>query len=281
VNQVNPSRRPKSRKGFIERSLIDINNALEQSFFAEKIARENGLLQNLDPRLKIVSLLLLLLAASLSRSLSVIAGLYFCTLILAAASKIPIGFFIKRVWVLIPFFTGIIALPALFITPGPALAQLPFGIVITHTGMMTTLFLILRVGTSVSFATLLILTTRWNSTLKALGVLHLPDVIVLTLGMTYRYIHLFLRTTNDMFLSRNSRIMRRMSSSEERQLMGATTGALLGKSLHLSSEVYLAMESRGFRGYPRTLDTFKMRQVDWISMFVVALITVSSIWLGR
>jgi cobalt/nickel transport system permease protein len=273
--------RLKSRSGFIERTLIDINNTLEQSVFAEKISRQRGLLQLLDPRLKVISMVMLLFAVSLSHQLAVIAALYFYALILATLSAVPLAFFIKRVWVFIPFFTGIVALPALFITPGPTLAQLPLGLVITRTGMMTALFLLLRVGTSVSYAVLFVLTTPWNSVLKALGVLHVPDVIVLVLGMTYRYIHLLLHTANDMFLSRRSRILRRMTVAEERRLLAATSGTLLGKSLQLSSEVYLAMESRGFRGYPRTMDRFRMHWFDWASALVVLFITALAIWTGR
>jgi len=280
VSQLARPSRLKSRSGFIERTLIDINNTLEQSLFAEKIARQKGLLQALDARLKVIAMLMLLLAVSLSHQLVIIAGLYTGALILAAVSNISLGFFIKRVWAFIPFFTGIVALPALFITPGPALAYLPLGLVITRTGALTALFLLLRVGTSVSMATLFVLTTPWNSVLKALGVLHVPDVLILTLGMTYRYIHLLLHLANDMFLSRKSRILRRLTGTEERRLMAATSGILLGKSLQLSSEVYLAMESRGFRGYPHTMDRFQMRWFDWAAGLVVVFVTLLAI-VGR
>ena len=184
----------------------------------------------------------MLLAVGLSRNLLVILALYFLALALAFFSKIPLAFFVKRVWLFIPFFTGVIALPALFITPGPVLAHLPLGLVITQTGLTTALFLLLRVGTSVSLAVLLVLTTPWNSVLKALGVLRVPAVIILILGMTYRYIHLLLHLTNDMFLSRKSRLLRRMNGPEERRLIAATSGTLLNKSLQVSSEVYLAMQ---------------------------------------
>ena len=277
MNQSPRPSRLKSRSGFIERTLIDINNTLEQSLFAEKIARQKGLLQALDARLKVFAMLLLLLAVSLSHQLVMIAGLYVGALVLAAVSNISLGFFIKRVWVFIPFFTGLVALPALFITPGPALAQLPLGLVITHTGALTALFLLLRVGTSVSMATLFALTTPWNSVLNALGVLYVPDVLILTLGMTYRYIHLLLHLANDMFLSRKSRILKRLTGTEERRLMVGTSGSLLGKSLQLSSEVYLAMESRGFRGYPRTMDRFQMRWFDWAAGMVVVFVTLLAI----
>jgi cobalt ECF transporter T component CbiQ len=281
---VNSSSRPAqhaSRSSFIERTLVDINHTLEQSVFAEQIAREQGLLQELDPRLKILSALVVLLAVGLSRSLAVILGLYFLALVLAAFSRIPLGFFVKRAWLLIPFFTGVIALPALFITPGAVLVRLPIGLVITQTGLSTALFLLLRVGTSVSVAVLLVLTTPWNSVLKALGILRVPAVIILILGMTYRYIHLLLHLTNDMFLSRKSRLLRRMNGPEERRLIAATSGTLLNKSLQVSSEVYLAMQSRGFRNYPRTLDTFKMRRIDWLAGALVVITAAAAVWMGR
>ena len=281
MSQITQPLRSKSRTGFIERTLVDINNTLEQSIFAEKISRHKGLLQSLDPRLKVIAMLMLLFAVSLSHQLAVLAVLYLFALVLAVISAIPMGFFIRRVWILIPFFTGIIALPALFITPGPTLITLPLGIVITRTGALTALFLLLRVGTSVSFAVLFVLTTPWNSLLKALGVLRIPDVIVLVLGMTYRYIHLLLHTVTDMFLSRKSRILKRMSGAEDRHLMAATSGALLGKSLQLSGEVYLAMESRGYRGYPRTMDRFRMLWSDWLAGLVVLAVTAAAIWFGR
>jgi cobalt ECF transporter T component CbiQ len=269
------------RSSFVEKTLVDINNTLEQSLFAEQNARKQGLLQGLDPRLKIVALLLLVLAVNLSHNILIILVLYFLALWLAFFSKISLAFFIKRVWLLIPFFTGIVALPALFITPGSIVVHLPLGLVITNTGVTTAAFLLLRVGTSVSFAVLLILTTPWNSVLKALGVLRVPDVIILILGMTYRYVHLLLHITNDMFLSRKSRLLRRMNGSEERHLVAATSGALLNKSLQVSSEVFLAMQSRGFRNYPRTMDTFKMRWMDWLSGGVVFITIGLAIWLGR
>jgi energy-coupling factor transporter transmembrane protein EcfT len=161
------------------------------------------------------------------------------------------------------------------------LVQLPFGLTITQTGAQTALFLLLRVSTSVSLGILLILTTQWNTVLKALGVLRIPAEILLILGMTYRYIYLLLHTANDMFLSRQSRVVGRLSGSEERRVIAASVGVLLSKSLHLSSEVYLAMQSRGFRGYPRTMDTFKMRRTDWVASVIVTMIVLAAIWLGR
>lgn len=267
-----------SGRGFLERSIADISAALEKTIFAEELARQAGLLQDLDPRVKIVTFLALLLAVSLSQKLTVILALYGLALLLAWLSRVPLGFFIKRVWLFIPFFTGLVALPALFniLTPGEPVVVIwgsPF-VAITRQGVQTATFLILRVGTSVSFAVLLVLTTSWNTLLKALSILRVPQVFILVLGMTHRYIYLLLHTTNDMFLARKSRVVGQLSMAEHRRWVAASIGTLLGKSYHLSNEVYLAMLSRGFLGEVHLLENFRMRPRDWAlggAMLFIAL----------
>jgi cobalt/nickel transport system permease protein len=99
--------------------------------------------------------------------------------------------------------------------------------------------------------------------------------------MTYRYIHLLLRSANDLFLSRKSRRVGRLTQAEARKTLASISGALLSKSLALSSEVYLAMQSRGFRGAIVTLKPFKMQPRDglWLVLFLAA--AGLAIYLGR
>ncbi len=269
------------RRDILEHTLHSISETLERALFAEEISSRPGFFQSLDPRVKIVAVLALLIGVSLSRSLAVIAALYGLALLLAWRSAIPAGFFVKRVWLALPFFTGVLALPALFITPGQALLRLPLGLAVTQTGLTSALFLLLRVSTSLSLTLLLVLTTPWNAVLSALSVLRVPDVFVLILGMTYRYIYLLLHTANDMFLSRKSRAVGRLSGAENRRMLAAISATLLGKSLDLSSEVYLAMQSRGFRGSIVTLKPFRLTARDglWLSVFLA--ITLLAIFFGR
>jgi cobalt ECF transporter T component CbiQ len=185
------------------------------------------------------------------------------------------------VWLFLPFFTLVIAIPALFLTPGPVWLSLPLGLHLSQTGLVVALFLLLRVGTSVSLGILLVLTTPWNRLLKALGVLRVPDVAVLILGMTTRYIYLLVHITGELFLSRRSRILGPQGGQAERRMLAATTATLLDKSLQTSGEVYLAMQARGFVSYPRTLDTFRMKRLDWICGAGAVLVSAVAIWLGR
>jgi cobalt/nickel transport system permease protein len=99
--------------------------------------------------------------------------------------------------------------------------------------------------------------------------------------MTYRYIFLLLRTANDMFLSRQSRVVGRLSGAENRRILAATGATLLSKSLQMSGEVYLAMQSRGFRGTMVTLKPFRMRPRDWSWLSAILAATILAVWLAR
>ncbi len=269
------------RSRFLEKTLSGITQTLERSLFAEAVSRQQGFFQSLDPRLKIIITLALLVGVNMAHNLWVIVGVYFLVLVLALFSAVPVDFFIRRVWLAVPLFTGIVALPALFLIPGQPLFHLPFGLIVTQPGARSVLFLLLRVATSVSLVFLLILTTPWNTVLGALGVLKVPDVFILVLGMTFRYIYLLLHVANDMFLSRKSRVIGRMSGKQERHMLSAIGATLLGKSLTMSSEVYLAMVSRGYRGTVVTLKPFRMQRRDWLWAGFFTVISISVFYLGR
>jgi cobalt/nickel transport system permease protein len=196
------------------------------------------------------------------------------------------GFYLKRVWLFMPFFTGVVALPALFITPGPPLVTLldvtapPLHLTITQTGVLSAAFLLLRVGASVSLAVLLILTTRWTVLLKAMRVLRVPQAFVLIMGMTYRYIYVLLHSANEMFLARKSRLVGRMSSRDDQRWLTASMGALLTRSYALSDEVYLAMQSRGFRGEVLIVDTLNWQRSDTAWLLIFLAVAVLAAWLG-
>jgi cobalt ECF transporter T component CbiQ len=186
------------------------------------------------------------------------------------------------VWVGAFFFTGAIALPALVLTPGRVIGEVSFfGWSITEQGVLSALFLMERVLTSTTLGTLLILTTPWANVLKALRVLRVPVLFVVILGMTYRYIFLMLQTAQDMFESRRSRTVGHLPGAEQRRVAAASVGVLLSKSFQLSNDVYLAMQSRGFRGEVYTLDDFAMTARDWVALAGFVIAAGLGLWLGR
>jgi cobalt/nickel transport system permease protein len=272
----------KRRKSFVERTIHELSSAMERALYAEELAHADGLLQKFDPRVKLVGLLALIVAAALSRNILVILGLFAIALVLALLSRVPFRTLATRVWVGALLFTGVIALPAIFLTPGQVSYRLPLlGWPITAQGLASAAYLITRVETAATLSLLLILCTPWTHVLKAMRVLRVPVVFVVILGMTFRYIFLMLETARDMFESRQSRMVGVLEGAERRRLAGASVGVLLSKTLLLSNDVYMAMQSRGFRGEVYTLDDFMMQQRDWAALAGFLALAALAFWLGR
>lgn len=275
---------PSGRKsrGAVERTLASFVDAMEHAFYAEQLAKENGLLQKLDPRIKILVLLPLIVIAALARRLWVIAALFVIGLAIAVLSKIPLGTMAKRVWLGVLTFTGLISLPALFLTPGQAIYSLPLtGWTVTEQGLRAAVYLVMRAETAATFSVLFVLCTPWSKVLKALRVLRVPVVLVVILGMTYRYIFLLLRNAHDMFTSRRSRMVGRLDGRQQRQAATASAGVLMSKTMQLSGDVYLAMRSRGFQGEVYALDEFRTAWFDWLALAVSITIAAAAFWWGR
>lgn len=276
----------KRKKGsFLTKTIQGGSGLLQQVLFGEDVAGAGGLLQRIDPRVKIVSLLVLLVVAGLSHSMITLAVMYAMTLVLAGTSALPISFFIKRVWLFVPIFTGIAVLPATLsiITPGDVVLTLwhwngtPQGF--TAQGLEAAARVVCRVAVSISLVVLLTLTTPWVRLLAALRSLGVPKIFILIVGMAYRYIFLLLGSVTDMYQARQARTPGTPKHDRTaRAFVGASVGALLGKASQLSEEVHHAMVARGFRGDAKTLDTGTFRLVDAVYSTVVVAALVALLW---
>jgi cobalt ECF transporter T component CbiQ len=271
-----------SRRGFVEHTIEGLYRAIERTVEAEASARRGGLLQSLDPRVKVAGIVALILASVLAARLAVIAAILGLAVLLAVLSLIPLRLVAARVWIAALFFTGAVALPALFLTPGPALYRFPIlGWAVTAPGATSAAFLILRAETASTLALLLVLTTPWVHVLKALRIFRVPLVFVVMLGMTSRYILLLVETAHEMFESRQSRTVGRLTSADRRRMAVASAGVLLGRTLQLGGDVYLAMQARGFRGEVYLLDDFRMAPADWLALAAFAALATAAVWAGR
>lgn len=271
------------RKGsFLAKTLDGAAGILRQALFSQDLAALPGMLQRIDARVKLLTVTGLLVVVGLVRNLPLLVALYAVTLGLAAASRLPVGFFVKRVWLFIPIFTGIVVLPATLsvITPGHVVLTLwhwhGHAEGFTAQGLHSAGLLIARVATSISLVALLTLTTRWVRLLSGLRALGVPRIFVLITGMAYRYLYLLLDAVIDMYTARRARTLgpqgRRTDHAAGRRFVLASAGALFGRTHHLSEEVHQAMVARGYRGDPRTLEAFRLRAVDatWTVAVVAA-----------
>lgn len=258
----------RSSRSFVERNLSRLTAILQESVFAEEAAQLPGWLQHLDPRVKLSGFLLILLASAFSHSMIVIVGLLVFSVILAAGSRLFSLSFLRRVWAFMPFYTAMIALPALFTTPGDTAFQWA-GLSVTEQGGRAALFITLRVAASVSYMLLLVLTTSWPALLKAFRNLGFPRILIFLLSVTYRYIYVLLSSANALFLARKSRKLGPEAWQNHSRWIGSLFGSLLGTSYYLSDEVFLAMKARGFRGEPVLLTDFRLKTSDILWMLLL------------
>jgi cobalt ECF transporter T component CbiQ len=255
---------------------------MERAVYAETAAAGGGLLQPIDPRAKLAGILALIVVVALAARLWVIAAVFVLAVAAAIGSRLSIRALATRVWIGAFAFTGSIALPAIFLTPGRTIFRLPvLHWPVTAQGLTTAAYLILRVETAATLALLLIFTTPWTHVLKALRSLRVPVVFVVVLGMTCRYIFLLLETAHEMFESRKSRTVGELDAGERRRLAVAGAGVLLSKTMQLSGEVYLAMLARGFRGEVYVLDDFIMKPRDWVALGAFFTLAAGFVWAGR
>lgn len=259
----------RTKGSYLRKTVAGGARLLQQVMFTEDTAARRGLLQRVDPRAKILAAVALLVAASLLHTIPALLALYAAALAVAAASALPLGFFVKRVWLFVPVFTGIMVLPATLsvVTHGDVVWTLwhwhghPEGF--TRQGLLGAGLVVSRVAVSISLVVLLTLTTPWVKLLAALRALGVPKMFVLIVGMAYRYIFLLLGSVTEMYQARTARTLGSARHDRgARSFVGASLGTLIGRSHQLSEEVHQAMTARGWTGDARPLERSRLRAGD-------------------
>lgn len=273
------------RNNFIERSIAGAVSFLKESVYSDEYASKNGLLQSIDPRMKLVTFALFLMAVLFTKSIIVSCYLYAACLVLAYLSKINLGFFLKRTWIFIPLFSICIAIPALFsaFTPGEEIVSFNLAgahLAITRQGLFGASLFVIRVITSVSFAVLLSITTKHFELLKVLRIFKIPQVFVMILGMCYRYIYLFADIIENTYIAIKARVGTRVHYKKGQSVVAWNMASLWYRSYRLNEDVYNAMLSRGYRGEPVVTDDFRATPRDWLWLFVVVSICAASVYMG-
>ncbi|MCU0608282.1 MAG: cobalt ECF transporter T component CbiQ [Chitinispirillaceae bacterium] len=273
--------RRKSR-GFIDRTLLGVVALLKETVSHEEIAARPGFLQKRDPRLKVFSIALLLACALLTKSIIALGVLYAACLILAFSSAISAGAFFKRTLLFIPIFSVFIVIPAIFniVTPGDPVLSITHSLSITRQGLGSAGIFFMRVLASVSLSILLVLTTRHHVLLKTLRVFKIPQLFVMTMGMTYRYIYLLLDIVQNTFIAIRSRVGFVTSTKTGRRIVGANMAGLWLKSYRMQTLVLDAMLSRGYTGEPKILHAFHARTTDFLMLIAAAAALTGTLWLN-
>lgn len=226
-----------------------------------------SLVHRLDPRVKVVITLLLILAAGLMPVGAWIgfACLYLLVTMAVAASRLGITFALRRSYVALPF--ALVALPLLFTVPGdPAFAEPILGLAVSQPGVERFLTVLTRSWIAVQAAILLTAATPFPDLLWAFGSLHMPQSLVSTIGFMYRYFFVLADEAARMIRARSARSAstgRRPGALWQGRVAGHMAGSLFLRALERSERVHAAMLARGFDGRMPALVDRSLGWLDW------------------
>ncbi len=282
------------RADYLEKTLADIHNVMAEDMYQSGLVNSGGILQRLEPRVKVMGIALLLLTVALTRSLGSLLAMH-CLLVLSALwSGMGLVAYLKRVWGPALLFAGLAMLPGVinWVTPGEAAftiyqglswhlgpLALPAVLTVTKQGLSAACFVLLRAAASLGLVALLVKTTRWAVLTKALGIFGLTQVFVMVLDLTYRYLFLFLLLLTDYLLGRRSRLV---GLERHHGIMAWIGGALAGffrMVWEYSQEISAAMQARGYTGENHQVLAARVGTLDVCFLSVVVIICIG-MWGG-
>lgn len=271
----------KVKISFIEKGINHLAGVIKKGYVHWQLLSQNGLFQKMDPRIKVLFLIFFIVIVSLKRDFLSEIYIWIFILVLALLSRLSIVTFYKRVLFLGFIFGFLIALPSAFnlITKGEIILpvvklsrpyhfwiyHVPADIGITREGIYGVTTLTMRVINSLSLSFLVLYTTPFPEIVRALKVLKVPDSFLIIITLCYKYIFIFSKTVEDMYLAKKSRMIREDSNKKAREWIAGRLAFIFKKTRLRCEEVFKAMVVRGFSDTIRVYGFRKMRTADWFS----------------
>lgn len=234
----------------------------------DRYASLDSPMHRFDPRAKIIAFLFLIFSIVLLRDLKIVfIGLFFAIFLLIL-SRIPIAFVLGHLkWVAMFVLSFFVILAFTF--PGKEIANFYF-LSITAEGLYTGSLITVRAFSAVILLFPMIGTMRFDTTIKALDKLKVPNSLVQILMFTYRYIFVFVDEFRQMWTAMASRGFKMRTSLYTLRTIGKAMGMLFVRSYERAERVYQSMRSRGYTGNPKTLVELDIRMRDYIlAVFII------------
>lgn len=276
-------------KNHLDKTLREISSFFSRSLFREETARRDGMLQRVDPRARLLALILFLVSASVAQSIPALLAHAVLPPLALCFSRIRIREFFGAGFLIALLFAVAMAAPStLNLFSGGAVVHplatfgggqgigfgpwtLPGVVGFTREGLLSAATFLLRVLSSAAAVLWLTLSTRWVDLLRALRFLRLPPLFLQVAGMTVRYVHALLRMSEEIHLGKRSRSVCRAGMRAEHAWAGSRIAGSWEKSFLLMEEVSAAMKARGFTGEAKFPPAPWLGAPEWAFLAFVAL----------
>ena len=243
--------------------------------FLDALARQDTVIHRLDPRGKVVTTLVFVLAVVSFGKYEVSAQFPFLLypVVLASMGHLPRRYLLRQLVIVSPFAVLVGVFNPLL--DREVLVQLgPLGV---SGGWVSFASIMMRFLLTVSASLVLVGTTGLDSICLALSRLKVPRAFVVQLMLVYRYLFVLGDEARRVIMAHALRAgsARRVSLKVFRSL----AGGLLVRAIDRAHRVYVAMLCRGFDGEIRTTRTLRFRVADvafvaaWVAFFAIARYT--------
>ncbi len=239
----------------------------------DRYAHLDSPVQRWDPRLKLASLGLFVLAVSLLQTLPLAAAAFLVALLWLRLAALPWGFVAQGVrWVLLFLMPFFLILPLSY--PGPEAFRV-LGLPFAWEGLRLAALITLKAVAIVLTAYAMFGTARFDLSMQALERLGAPRLLVQMILFTYRYIFVFLAEMRRKDIAMRARGFVKRADRRTLQVMGHFVGTLLVRSFERTERIYKAMLSKGYTGELRTLVRFRANGSDWAKAVAVTLVAAA------
>jgi cobalt/nickel transport system permease protein len=266
----------------LNRTVAEISEQFRTFLLTGRTTTLDGFLQKIHPKVKLVCVTALIVTTVASNDARTLLALFGFSLVLARLSKIPLKLHFSR-------FVFVLALSVVVITPQAFLFEgqpvvVVLGLTITESGVRYVLIFVLRVTTSVSFLSLMILTTDFTDIIAAIRSVGLSATMVSMMAITYRYLLLFFGELNRMTLAQRSRTFERVGVRESWRRLSHLLGTFFIRTIERGERVQLAAKSRGGtrspRPYERSQEITKRDSVFAGTVMAIIMIRMVFAWLS-
>jgi cobalt/nickel transport system permease protein len=215
-------------------------------------------LARLDPRWRLLALLLALIVAAFLHTLLAATVALAGALLLAFLARMPWDWFGSRLLLL--------AVPlAVFVLPAPFLAGGDFLDGARLAGLFT-----LKAAGLATLAAVLLVSAPLDATLKAAHALYLPGLLIQLTLLSYRYLFVLGDELARLRVALRVRGFRNRANRHSYRTVGHACGTLLVRGYERAERVSSAMRCRGFDGRFRSLADFRTRLRDVLALATVA-----------
>lgn len=289
----------KYKLSFIDKTMKNAASFITASFSQYHSSKKNGLLQFVDPRVKVFIMICFTVTINLSHNILSQFILFSIIFSFSILSKVKLVSLYKKAVLLGFVFGFLVFVPAclnIFTEGHPFVTLLTFSkehqwwiytipkeIYITREGILVVLKLTFKVMNSVSMVLLVTSTTTFEGIVKSMSYFKVPGIFLLTLTMSYKYIFILSRTVEETYCSLKMRWWDRGSVTEAEKLIAGRIGYLFQKSWKRYELTYQSMIARGFEGSFNVYCFDKLKRIDYTFiciniLFMVSIIVINLIY---